>query len=302
MIRSNNNSDHFDSVGSLEEFRKLFQKKVEEHNTTPQTDFGGLTPKEALTLLYTDWKDSSCPLQRNDSLPPEAIRNTEFLKNSRLLLNYINDRKPLPTTSTGNLKRKDVGNLLNEMLPPTDDYVDQVHEMNKVINEQDVVPLHTIKTVLEIGGFLNVDGSKFRVPSRTEKLMAECQHGKLYAELFRVYFREYNIAYFTRGPKLDEIQDTIAMTLYKLQQLDDRWYPEYELTGEVAHPMVLDQYPDTDLNQTKNILPLVYSQRVFRPLERFGLLEKRKKEPVEMEYKKTSLYDRFLSFSFEKHL
>jgi len=303
MSGSLDNSDDFEGIHSMEELQNLLRKETEAHNNAPREELGSLTPIQARDLLYTPWDDSSCPLKLNESLPSEALNEIEFVQNSRLLLNYIKEREPLPTTNTGNLKRKDVGRLLDEMVPPYDNFVEKVRDMNKVINEQDVVPLHTIKTVMEIGGLVNIEGSKFTIPSRTEKFMADEREGELYADLFRVYFREYNIAYFTRGPELEIVQDTVPFTLYRLSQLDDGWYAEDGLTGKVANPAVLEAYPDTELDETGNPLRFVYSQRVFAPLNRFGLLEKRKGEMGQYtrttEFRRTALFDRFLSFEFK---
>ena len=79
------------------------------------------------------------------------------------------------------------------------DRVEDIYIMNKVINEQDVPPLHILRVVLEVGDFLDLSGGAFHPTSKAISRLRPCRAGDFLKELFLTYFKEFNIAYFPRG-------------------------------------------------------------------------------------------------------
>lgn len=289
--------DEFEHIEFLEELEKAIDKRLEEYNQTPQEDLGGLSPKQAYRLLHTDWTGTESPMVIHDSLPDSDVGEVRFVKNSRILLEAAREQDGLPATKAGNLKRKVVAEFLDTM--DFDPYrVEIIHIVNKVINEHDVRPLHILRVVLEVGNLLKRTGSTFNITSHARSLLEPGKGGKFMKYLFLTYFRDFNIAYFTRGEELPEIQDTLPFIFYQLSLLDESWHERKSLIDRLILPSIRDKAEELG----EDLLWMDYSIKVLRPLVKFNLLETRrvgegKRYEQKVEYRKRPLFDQFIKFN-----
>jgi hypothetical protein len=290
--------DEFEDIESFEELQKAVQKRVEEYNSTPQNELGGLSPEQAYLLFNTDWPGPESPMTIHDNFSDAEANDVRFVNNARILLQTAREEGELPATNAGNFKRVVVSDFLERMeFDP--DRVEDIYEMNKVINEQDVPPLHILRVVLEVGDFLNLSGGTFHPTSKAISLLRPGRAGDLLKELFLTYFKEFNIAYFSRGKEWTEIQDTIPYILYRLCRLDEDWHRKEDFIERLIFHTVRKKAEE----EGESSLNFYYSSRVMKPLEKFELIESRrvgegKLHEQEKQYRKTSFFDRFIEFEF----
>jgi hypothetical protein len=72
-------------------------------------------------------------------------------------------------------------------------YLDHLHAVNKVINEQDVFPLHIIRIILDLSGLLLITKGVFSASNKGKQLLKEDQAGVLYHVLFKAHFQLMNL-------------------------------------------------------------------------------------------------------------
>jgi len=286
----------FDEIESEEELEKAVKERMDEYNRTPQDLLGGLTPIQMYQLLHTDWPGPDSPMTVHDNLHDSEANEIRFVHNARILLETAREEDGLPATNAGNFKRVVVSDFLERMeFDP--ERVEDIYELNKVINEQDVTPLHILRVVLEVGDFLEKSGGSFHPTSKAISLLRHGRAGGFMKELFLTYFKEFNIAYFSRGEDWTEIQDTITYTFYQLSKYDEDWQPE----DQFIEPLIIHTIKKMADEDDWPSLDYYYRVRVLRPLEKFELVESRlvgEGEPHEKdeEYRKTQLFDRFIEF------
>jgi len=288
--------DEFDHIESEEELEEAVQEKMEEYNRRPQELLGGLAPLEMGRLLYTDWPGPESPVTVHDNLSDSEANDVQFVHNARILLETAREEDGLPATNAGNFKRVVVSDFLERMeFDP--DRVEDIYEMNKVINEQNVPSLHILRVVLKVGDFLELSGSSFQPTSKAISMLRPGRAADFLKELFLTYFKEFNISYFSRGKDWKEIQDTITYTLYQLSKFDKNWHGKWEF----IEPLIIHVIKTKAEEENDDSLDYYYSSRVLKPLEKFELIESRLVGEGEFyekdeEYRKTTFYDRLIEF------
>jgi hypothetical protein len=288
--------EELDEFETLEEAQEAFDDKRNEYNRTPREELGGLSPEQTYDLLHTDWTEPGGVFSLNDSLMDIEARAVRFVKNSIKFLEQVREKNGLPTTNAGNLKRKAVSRFM-EILEFDEDRLEDIREYNEVINESDVVRLHILRVVLEVGDLLTEKNGAFTATTKAEDFLDSDNPSEFMVYLFETYFKNFNISYYSRGREWPEIQNTLPFTFYQLSEFDSEWKDENEILDRVTLPVIEEKAEEID----EQFLSLHYSTRVFRPLIRFNLLEKRKIEsdtsPVEQtQYRKHSLMDKFFDF------
>lgn len=281
---------------SLEEAQAYLERKTREYNEAPQEELGGLSPAEAHALLVGDW-ESEGPLRLADDLALDELASAPLLVNARTVLAAGAEGKGIKATTAGNLSRKFVGEMLERTRWP-DVTPEEIREYNKVVNEQDFWHLHILRVLLGLAGLLRRQKGFFRTTHRGRGLQQEHAAGALMAHLFRIFFRKLNLAYLSRYQDEDpDLQHTVAFTLYRLPLTAEEWRDAEDLVPLVLLPVAHMPRPTPFGDPAGTELHV----RVLRPLEWFGLLERRDL-PGEIpilprhEYRKTPLFDRFVRF------
>jgi hypothetical protein len=285
--------------GSLEETQAFLDARTARYNTTPQEDFGGLSPLEMHTLLQGNWLTGG-PLRLAADLGLDELQGADYLVNARTFLQALLDQDGTRATAAGNLSRKFVGDMLERMRWP-DGYVSEVREMNKVINEDDVFPLHVLRLVLSLAKCIRVRKKEFRITGVGKDLVKEPNAGLLYNLVFRTFFRRLALAYLDGAPENPALQETLAFSFYRLSTLAADWRQPETLVDEILiegarqRPSEL-HWLDAPEWQVR--------ARIVRPLISFGLLERRDlpgddawSRPFEV--RKSPLFDRFITFDFD---
>lgn len=265
-------------------------------NEQPAADFGGLSPAQVHLLLQGDWADSASALQLRLDLSFEDVAGSTILANARTLLEFAVEHGPPGATQAGNLKLDAVAQLV-ERMTFEEGYLEEMRSASRRITEQDVWPLHCVRVVCELAGLLRRRSQRFDLTAAGRTLADAERVGKLYALLFRTWFREFNMDYVSRW-EWPELQHQVAWTLYRLPAVAQDWRSAVSLLPDVVLPHALHHAPRAaDLE----LAPSNLAAKLLEPLAGFGLLERRVVEAgsrgrgTEL-YRAAPLAERFLRF------
>lgn len=217
--------------------------------------------------------------------------------NARLFLTRALEESGIKATATGNLTRNFEEGMLDRMALQ-DGHAESVRAVNKVINEEDLFPLHVLRILLVQAGLVRRTKGAFRVTKKGTELLAVEEAGELYALLFFTKFRKFNLAYMSWGPEQGGVQETAAFALCQLSRAASTWQNAEALAEKLLLPTIIERLDPPDY--PGRVLSLCES-RIFAPLEEFGLLERREipgdnkwRRPYKL--RRTGLFDRFVKF------
>lgn len=290
----------FEEIETFEELQEAVSQRVEDYNKTPQEELGGLTPEQVHVLSFPDWSGPNSPLTINDSLPDKLASQVRIVKNSRIFLEAAREKGGLPSTRAGNLKRKNVADFLERMkFDP--DRVAWIREHHTVINENHVRPLTVLRFFLETSGLIDHHDGRFHPTSQGLNMLEPGKAPEFMKYLFVAYFQEYGLNNFTRCHTWNEFREILPYSLYRLSKFDDEWKRIEIIANRVLLPSIFELADQRDTGG----LAYTYSLLILKPLSKFELLEGRKLgvngvEDFDPQYRKTSLFDRFIEFDLNK--
>ena len=288
-----------DEFDSLEEAQAFLERAAAAHNQQPQDELGGLSPAQMHDVLHGDWFTAG-PLRLSLEIEPDDVRDADLLVNARIFLTAVQEAGGIKTTATGNLPRAFVALMLERQRFPAGN-VEEIRRYNKTINEHDVYVLHMLRVILEVAKLVRRFRGRFVLRPAGRELVPESQAGTLYVRLFRTVFREFNLAYLDGGgPESSGLQHTVAFSLYRLSTAALEWRDPHELAAAVVLPEIYDELVDPRWDDEA---AMRIEARLLRPLEWFGLLERRDLPSPNSfdrsyEVRKTDLFDRFIRFRF----
>ncbi len=283
-----------DSYGSLDEVNEAISRVTDKHNTRPRREFHGLSPEQISRLLHFEWNTPESPIHLNTRLQEKDFINAPILQMAREFLNAISTA-PAKATTSGNLNRKFVAQMLQEMTWP-DGYLESLHKYNKVINEEDAWPLHVLRVVLQEAGLIRKYKSSYRITKRGDNCRKKAYPNELYLSLFLTYFAKFNLAYLDRCPPCPAVQYTFAYSLFVLSTRAGKWMKVKSLPSKIFLPVAQEEM-DADRQSDKSIIT---ETRIIKPLESFGLIEcQREQGRYLLELKRiraTRLFNEFVTF------
>src|SRR2546427_2754384 len=161
-------------------------------------------------LLFADWESPDGPLRLNADLKPADLADAEFFLNARLFLAALAEENGAPATATGNLNRVFVGRMFDHLkLPqPSRDFI---RRFCKVVNEQDLRPLHLARVISECAKLVARRKKRFHLTKAGRALISDDQAGALYRTLFLAYFQRFDLRYDFCFRDVPGIQTTMAV-------------------------------------------------------------------------------------------
>ena len=230
------------------------------------------------------------------SARPEEIAEVPIVRATRLMLERAQDNGGLVLTKGGALSRADVTALFDATSWPDFDRA-TVLAVNKVLNEQDVLPIHFTRVMAKEAGLLQAYKGRLVATKRTKELLRPERAPQLFKLAFETVFWRMNLAYLDRMPGEHWPQTHIGLVLWCLSVVAHEW-------GIPDDFMSTCTMPDGELGAAGRDFPgFAMVTRVLRPLTWFGLMEARDtktdRAPLwrrDRQYRKTPLYDRVLSF------
>lgn len=265
-------------------------------------ELGGLSPSQVDSLLLQDWSEPGGPLVLTRDLPFEEVSRAPILRNARAFLDVLVREDGTRATAAGNLNRAFVRTMLNEGEWP-ERLIGTLEDRRQMVNEADVFPLHTLRILLDLSGFIRKWKGRFVVTRRGREALSEERAGDLFARLFETQFLKMNLAYLDRAEVEGEFQYGIPYSLCQLHDAGRGWSSPEELIDPLLLPFVRESIPE---RVGFSLAALVLCTRLLDVLVRFGLAETREipgesRWSREYRYRISPLYDRLLSFDLEPH-
>jgi len=222
-------------------------------------------------------------------------------RNTLILLRQAIERGGLPLTATGNLSRAVVAEMCKLIEWP--DYDQAVaFRFNKVINEQDFLPLHVVRQLAQAATLVRAQRGKLAATPLGKSILSAAKQGALLAILFHLAFWHMDLSYFGRGMLGSWPQADAGVVLWSLSVCANDWQSAEKLTRLCTIP------EPTMLSGTWDRTPYAMEAKILRPLLWFGLLEHRSEKlpssPLGEHhfYRKTELFDRLLAFDVQVDL
>ena len=241
------------------------------------SDVEGDSPRARLeqtcrALIEADWARPDGPIRFDDRMAVGDLAGSEFFHNARLLLQTIAEAGEVQATPKGNLKR----DLVSELLPQLrlNPLLRRSHEdEGRVTDEPQIAALHLPRVVAELAGLLRRRTGKFTVTRQGLALLTDECAGALYRTLFLNFFRKLNLAYAAQFSDLPEFQESMAVTLWRLDDVARGWQPAGELAPLVLLPAVLRSVEAVCAGGFHTPGELLISF-VLTPLLKFGLIQR----------------------------
>src|SRR5947207_5908373 len=135
------------------------------------------------SLLFADWESPDSPLCLNANLNPADLSDSEFFLNARLFLSALAEEDGVTTTAAGNLNRAFVGRMFPR-LKLSQPSRDTIQHVCKVVNEEDVWPLHLVRVISQCAKLVARRKKRFYLTKTGQALLSDGQAGALYRTLF----------------------------------------------------------------------------------------------------------------------
>jgi hypothetical protein len=235
------------------------------------------------------------PIRLATDLSPEEIGLSAIARNALTLLHAAEIAPGLKLTATGNLSRKVVAEMLDLFAWPDLDKADML-SFNKVVNEPDFLPLFLVRHLLNAAGLVKRQKGRLKLTSPGRQTLQSPGRDALQAMLFHIAFWGMDLSYLGRGPIEGWPQRDIGIVLWSLSVAANQWQSSARLTRLCTIPV------NGVIESQWDVGTYAMEATVLRPLMFFGLLEHRAEDIPGQSfakrhfYRKTSLFDRFLSF------
>lgn len=252
------------------------------------------------SLYDADWCDPSGLIRLAEDLTLADVAEAEVFHNTRVFLQALTDAGRTPATATGNLTRVFVRRVSGDLhwskfeRRMTDQHC-------KVVNEQDVWPLHMARVLAELGKLVAKRKREFVLTKLGRALLPGDHAGALFRHLFLTYFRKLDLRYVAHLRDVPEIQSTMAITLWRLAETAGDWRLVNGIAREILPPRVRERMLDAMVSDY-DTEEWIVSSYVLTPLRDLGLLEREKesewpgigeKDRVRI----SPLFRRFISFA-----
>ncbi len=229
----------------------------------------------------------------NDKLDADALAGSPLAINGMKLLRYALDNDGITLTKSGAFNRKCVAWATEEFQWPryTPDYL---YLVNKVLNEDDFLPLGVLHDLLMAARLLRKYKGKALLRKTAQDILGN--HGALQTALFETYFTRFDFTNFERFVIPVDYSDHRHFLGVVDNRLHD-WTPVIEFAGWCL-PIYADERHG--YGRREDMIFFVLGRSV-RPLKWLGLIEEKEtgtRHPRldEIEIRKTALFNKFIRF------
>ena len=262
---------------------------------------GGLTPVWSLLeppsaqALRSEPSSENGALRFASDVEDEALAQSVMVRNALVMLEEMGGNETMwISSSSGCLMKKCVTTLRGLISWPGLEGTEHFRK-DKTYREQDVGELHLLRLLLERAGLIRSGGLWFEVTPLGRAMLEPGRRGMLQAILFRHAFWDMDLSRFVRvhprGLPGWWPQGEIGVILWGLSAMAEDWQNAATLAA-------LCSIPDDEMPETRGwSASTMFVWRILWPLRWFGLLEYRgPEETLDVAWRKSVLFDRFLSF------
>jgi hypothetical protein len=250
-------------------------------------------------LFQADWEAATGPMRFSSSLNLSDLATAPFFQNTRILLAALAAEQGTPATATGNLNRAFVGRLFDR-LDLSARFRDSIRKCCKVVNEQDLWPLHLTRVVAGCAGLVAKRNKRFQLTRAGRELLPDDQAGALYRRVFLAYFRRFNLQYDFPLRAVPLIQESMAVILWRLDSQARDWTPARGLARQVLMPRAFEQL-HASMRSPYDKEEWILGGYVLEPLSDLGLIERKPRSEWAAiaehdEIRTSALWRKFISF------
>lgn len=251
------------------------------------------------SLYDADWEEPRGAIRFSANIKLAELTRAEVFHNTRIFLNALLEEGGTPTTAAGYLTRAFVGRVIDRLqLPPG--YLKTARAYRKTIDERDIWPLLEVRLVAEYSKLVARRNKRFTVTKLGRELLADERAGELFRRLFLTYFRTMDLCHLVQAREQPEIQATLAITLWRLEQVAENWRAVQGLAAQILPPRVLKHTISQQRGDFDNP-DFFIAAYVLEPLRDFGLLERQRESEWRLGEKDTvrvtPLFRRFIGFA-----
>ena len=261
---------------------------------------GGVAPvwtmldPESAQALRAEPSAERRALRLASDLADEEFEESAFVRNALVVLERTAEEGWLWLTDKGNFRRDTVAALRESMTWPGMEATEQFRT-GKAFREGDVWELHLLHRLVDLAGLVEGRAGLCQLTALGREMLKPGRRGVLQAFLFRHAFWHADLSRFVetfpRGLQGRWPQDDVGVILWGLSNVADEWQSVDALRAMSA---VRD---DAVARMHWNAEGTMFVGRILGPLRWFGLLEYRgPPETFEVGWRKSALFDRFLSF------
>ncbi len=252
-----------------------------------------LEPESARALRAEPAADNPT-LRLAADLPDDAFGESAFVRNAMIALELIANEFLPSLTEKGHFGRDMVASMREAMTWPGMEATEQ-YRAGKMLHEGHVWELHLLHRLMELAGLVDRRPFLGQLTPLGHEMREPGRRGGLQALLFRHLYWRADVSEFVetfpRGLPGRWPQDDMGVILWGLSNVAGEWQSVDTLRALTA---VRD---DAVAKMHWNAEGSMFVGRVLGPLRWFGLLEYRgPPEMAELGWRKTALFDRFLSF------
>ncbi len=274
MIMPKDKPDENVPQAMLDELNRKLAITMNARNAAPDPEMGGLSPDQVTRLLYTEWGKPGAAVQFNTDIPLAKLEQAAFFRATRTFLKALHVAGEVRATTSKNLPRQFVADVIPLMCD--EKALAEIYKYHKIVNEQDVPPLHYARVVAQTAGLVRLYKSKFGVSKTKAALLRDDRAGELYQRLFITFFRKFNLAYTDRVIfEARGLQTCAAYTLYRLGLIAKKWCSVDNLPAEVLLPAVRDEIEAGISRSDFLTMEHLLTVRLTRWLIEWGILEGR---------------------------
>ena len=234
----------------------------------------------------------------NDNLDQSDLNSSRMCICGMTVLAFMKEHRGIQLTKSGAFYRKFVAWAVEEFQWPT--YKpEELYAINKVLNEDDVLPLSMMHHLLLDARLIrHAKGHAVLTKNGTNILH---HHGRLQAVMFETFFTKFDFARHERWPI--ELED--ADNFHFISVIHNRLSGWVVYRDFVEWCLPIHAMHSVRGNPLEDACFYLYT-RVMRPLKWLGLVEEQQAPrflPLEQRlYRKTPLFDTFLRFELDLRL
>ena len=265
----------------------LAERAAELRRLAKNGHWNDLGRDQVAALLIDDWSGAG-PLRFTDTLTLRELRGSVMLRNVRALLRLAGRRGSIPEVVASPAPFR------LEQTAPLPGFCRRVRTGLRLASGPLVDPLYWTEGLMVAAGLIGPVPGGFTLRPLGSELLAPRHAGRLYAHLFRTYFRVFDIAYIDPFPSMPVIQDLVPYWLAILMDhVPAALRADYFVQVFTPDPVRLDAAA------APARLRALVQTRVFDALADFGLMEvvagdDRQVELGDVRFRATPLFARFL--------
>ena len=229
----------------------------------------------------------------NNDLSEDQLAGSLMTMNGMKLLSYAQENQGIKLTKSEAFYRKCVEWAAQEFNWPRHT-VSDLYVVNKVLNEQDFLPLWVMHDLFFAGNLMRRYKGKAVLTKKGKVILGD--HGALQALIFEMFFTRFDFGELERFPSFIDVEDY----RHFFGVVDNRLSDWVELRSFAGWCLPIDAMPPSRFGPAYEA-SLALRLRVVRPLNWLGLIEVQRpggrSMPLEkVMIRKTPLFNQFLRF------